>query len=78
MTVFRAAGYAPFVMNGWQHIGAFVLQFQAQTDVNARQFKGRVEHVASSQAAHFESLDELLSFLDRMLNEARTKYQAQD
>jgi hypothetical protein len=58
-------------MSGWPHTGAFVVQLRPQTDIKAGRFEGRVEHVASSQAMHFESLDELLSFLDRILKTAR-------
>lgn len=49
---------------------AFVIQFRPGTDVQREEFEGRVEHVASGQAAHFHSLDELLAFLKRMLTES--------
>jgi hypothetical protein len=52
---------------------AFVVQFRSETDVEAGRFEGRVEHVASGQAAHFKSLDELLAFMVRVLTDARTK-----
>jgi hypothetical protein len=77
MTSRLGAGYAQRVMNGWQRTGAFVIQFHPQKHVKARRLEGRVEHVASSQAVHFHSLEELLSFLDRILNEARANQQAQ-
>ncbi len=64
-------------MSGSQHTGAFVIQLRPQTDVKAGRLEGRVEHVASNQAAHFESLDELLSFLDRILKAARANQQGQ-
>lgn len=60
------------MMNGWQHTDAFVIQFQAETDVRAGRFEGRVEHVASSRSAHFHSLDEMLSFLAQTLADVRT------
>jgi hypothetical protein len=52
---------------------AFVVQFRSETDVEAGRFEGRVEHVASGQAAHFKSLDELLAFMVRVLTDVRTK-----
>lgn len=50
---------------------AFVVQFRVETNVEVGQIAGRVEHVVSGQATHFQSLDELLSFIMRMLNEVR-------
>jgi hypothetical protein len=60
---------------------AFVVQFHAETRVEAGRLVGRVEHVISGQAAHFRSLDALLVFLARMLGEvqgAQGALQAQD
>ena len=48
---------------------AFVLQFTAQADVTQGVFTGRVEHVESGQAVRFATLDELLVFLGRVLNQ---------
>jgi hypothetical protein len=59
------------MMNGMQHTSAFVIQFLFRTDLEAKRCEGRVEHVASGQAMHFQSVDELLSFLDRVLKETR-------
>ncbi|MCI0392061.1 MAG: hypothetical protein MOB07_25280 [Acidobacteria bacterium] len=56
--------------NEWQYQGAFVIQFRPETDIAAGRYKGRVEHVASYEATHFHSLDELLAFVTRMLKEA--------
>ena len=57
---------------------AFVLQLQADclpTDV----FRGRVEHVRSGQATHFESLAELIQFLARSVdNEKRMEEQERE
>jgi hypothetical protein len=39
---------------------AFVVQFRGPS-------AGRVEHVRSGEAARFESRDELLAFIDRLL-----------
>lgn len=58
-------------MKEWQHKGAFVIQFQIETDIDAGRLKGRVEHVASSQSTHFHSLDELVMFMNRILKETR-------
>ena len=46
---------------------AFVVQFAAETAVGRGRFVGRIEHVVSGQVAHFQSLDELLAGLVRML-----------
>jgi hypothetical protein len=48
---------------------AFVVQFHADAQVEQGHFKGRVEHLVSHQAAHFESLQELLAFIVRVLTE---------
>lgn len=56
-------------MNGWQYTSAFVIQFRPETELEAERCAGRVEHVASSRAAHFSSLAELLAFLSRVLTE---------
>jgi hypothetical protein len=42
---------------------AFVVQFRAGSET-----AGRVEHVTSSSATHFESLEELLAFVKRALH----------
>jgi len=49
---------------------AFVIQLRSETDVKQGRFEGRVEHVASGQAAHFHSLDDLLAFLAQVLTES--------
>lgn len=46
---------------------AFVVQLHATAVVAPGQLTGRVEHVLSGQAAHFQSLDELLAFMARVL-----------
>ena len=45
---------------------AFVVQLTAECDPPGT-IGGRVEHVRSGQAAHFESVSELLSFLVRSI-----------
>ena len=65
------------MMQGWQHKGAFVIQFMANADIESGRLEGRVEHVSSSKAAHFHTLDELLMFLGRVLTDVRTEPQEQ-
>jgi len=50
---------------------AFVVQFREQADIEKGQWVGRVEHVTSGQSSHFQSLDELLAFVTRVLGSAR-------
>jgi hypothetical protein len=50
---------------------AFVIQFHANTDVETGPMTGRIEHVVSGQATHFDSLEALLSFIARVLREVR-------
>jgi len=57
-------------MNGLQHAGAFVIQFRAGTDFDGGRVAGRIEHVASGRTAVFDSVDELLGIIRRMLREA--------
>jgi hypothetical protein len=51
---------------------AFVVQFHAETDLKRGHCAGRVEHVVSGQAAHFQSLEELLALMARVLATIRT------
>jgi len=46
---------------------AFVVQFRAETDIEQGRCTGRVEHVASGQAARFASFAELLAFMAQVL-----------
>ena len=48
---------------------AFVVQLHAEARIEQNQFKGRVEHLVSHQAEHFESLKELVGFMARVLTE---------
>jgi hypothetical protein len=57
---------------------AFVIQFRPETDVEQGRFEGRVEHVASGQAVHFHSLDELPVFLARALTESSPQTESPD
>jgi hypothetical protein len=42
---------------------AFVVQLHAEAQVEQGEFKGRVEHVVSMRATHFDSLEELATFI---------------
>ena len=46
---------------------AFVVQFRVGTDMEHGQLDGRVEHVVSGQATRFQSPEELLAFMARVL-----------
>jgi len=46
---------------------AFIVQFRAETNLTQARCAGRVEHIVSGQATHFQSLEELLAFLQRIL-----------
>ena len=50
---------------------AFVVQFASDTQIATGRIAGRVEHVVSGQVARFESLEVLLAFFDRVLQEGR-------
>jgi hypothetical protein len=46
---------------------AFVVQFHSDVRLEQDEFSGRIEHLVSGQAAHFQSQEELLSFIKKML-----------
>lgn len=46
---------------------AFVVQFRAQPTGAPSSYVGRVEHLVSGQVARFHSLEELLTFVTRVL-----------
>jgi hypothetical protein len=46
---------------------AFLVQVRADAEVAEGRLTGRVEHVASGQATHFASPEELLAFMGRVL-----------
>jgi hypothetical protein len=52
---------------------AFVIQLHAEAEVAQRRFAGRVEHVLSGQAAHFDTLEDLLWFIERVLTTRRAE-----
>jgi hypothetical protein len=63
-------------MKGWQHRGAFVIQFRPDFDIEADRFEGRIEHIASYEAMRFHTLDELLCFIARVLAEGQDTEQS--
>jgi hypothetical protein len=50
---------------------AFVVHFRTNSDILHGPIAGRVEHVVSGQSTHFESLEELLAFMARVLASVR-------
>jgi hypothetical protein len=50
---------------------AFVVQFRAQPTGASSSYVGRVEHLISGQVARFHSLEELLTFMTRVLTEVQ-------
>ena len=46
---------------------AFVVQVHADSQVELGQWKGRVEHLVSGEADHFNSLEELTAFITKIL-----------
>jgi hypothetical protein len=55
---------------------AFVVQFRAQPTGAPPSWEGRVEHVVSGQVARFHSLEELLTFMSRVLTEVQEQSDA--
>jgi hypothetical protein len=48
---------------------AFVVQLRGGTEPTPHWFVGRVEHVSTGQAATFQSIDDLLAFIGRVLSQ---------
>lgn len=69
MTYNPRPDYSLLSMEGWQYKAAFVIQFRPESEIEAGKFEGRVEHMASSRATRFHSLDDLLGFIARVLTE---------
>ena len=78
MTRVSPEAYFPYMLDGWQHSGAFVVRFSPNTNPNAQQFCGRVEHVATGKVVRFESIEELIHFINRILQEVREKFEQAD
>ena len=62
-------------MEGWQYNAAFVIQLREETDVSRGRVEGRVEHIASTRATRFNSIDELLGFIESVLIQVRNAEQ---
>lgn len=52
---------------------AFVVHLRVNSDVARRRIAGLVEHVVSGQATHFQSLEELLAFIARVLAQPKER-----
>jgi hypothetical protein len=50
---------------------AFVVQLSREALGTHDSFRGRAEHVVSGRATHFETVDELLAFIERELTRLR-------
>ena len=47
---------------------AFLIQFRVQSPESSIVWEGRVEHVVSGQVTHFHALEELLTFMQHVLD----------
>ncbi len=52
---------------------AFVVHFRTNTDIARGNIAGRVEHVVSGQSTHFDSLEDLLAFMARVLSQQKER-----
>jgi hypothetical protein len=50
---------------------AFVVQLREGTALTPEALHGRVEHIVSGQATHFSSVEDLLTFIVRVLHPLR-------
>jgi len=50
---------------------AFVVQFRTRVGVEQTRFTGRVEHMTTGQTTRFESVEELVTFVSRVLATVR-------
>ena len=48
---------------------SFVIQLREGTSLEPDQFFGRIEHVTSGRATRFESLPEILAFMEKVLSQ---------
>ena len=60
-------------MNRLPHKTAFVVRFDATSDIESGVIEGKVEHIASFKTERFQSLEELLTFIGLMLSDARSE-----
>jgi hypothetical protein len=54
---------------------AFVVQFRDPTEPGSARFAGRAEHVLSGQNTGFETPEELVDFLGRVVNQLKPRSQ---
>ena len=54
-------------MERWQSKAAFVIQFRETTDIAAGRVEGKIEHISSYQSVRFQSVEELMAFVARVL-----------
>jgi len=54
-------------------VRAFVVQFHPDVNVGERRIAGRAEHVRSGECAHFESLEDLLRFMEDRIEADRAE-----
>jgi hypothetical protein len=52
---------------------AFVVHFRTNSNIAGGPIEGRVEHVVSGQSTHFDSLEELLTFMARVLTQHKER-----
>jgi hypothetical protein len=52
---------------------AFVVQFRSQAEATLPRYEGRVEHLVSGQAVHFQSWEELQRFIEQILTSVAEK-----
>ena len=71
MTYTKGTDYCLLSMKDWQHKAAFVIQIRPDAGIDGGEIAGRVEHVASTRAIRFHSLDELLAFITAVLKDVR-------
>jgi hypothetical protein len=57
---------------------AFVVQLHVDVEVEHGQFYGRVEHVVSGKATHFDSVEGLMAFIKRVLEEQSSRDDGDD
>ena len=51
---------------------AFVVQLRGDAAVEQGDFRGRVEHLVSGQTTHFESVEEVMAFIARVVAAQQT------
>jgi hypothetical protein len=66
------------VTDVWQHSGSFVIRFSRATDPCTRRVSGRAEHVATGKMIRFASMEELVKFMTKVLEEVRLNFEQAD